>query len=73
MNVKQIRVVAFLTGLLALAACEHEDIDRQHYDNKLFISAASKTNNEMLVDTDDTSIPARSWPRSQNPKRTISR
>lgn len=54
MKVKQIRVVAFLTGLLAFASCEHEDIDRQHYDNKLFISAASKTDNEMLIDADDT-------------------
>lgn len=54
MKVKEIRAVAFLTGLLALAACEHEDIDRQHYDNKLFISAASKSNNEMLIDETDS-------------------
>ena len=54
MNAKPIRAAAFLTGLLALAACEHENIDRQHYDNKLFIAAASKSDNELLIDESDS-------------------
>ncbi len=54
MNVKQIRVAAALWGLLALAGCEHEDIDRQHYDNKIFISLASRNDNELLVDEVDS-------------------
>lgn len=53
MKMKTISVIASLTALLALASCEHEDTDRQHYDNKLFISAASLTD-EMLIDEADS-------------------
>lgn len=54
MKVKQIRLAAALVGLLSLAACEHEDVNRQHYDNKLYISAASKSDTEMVIDEVDS-------------------
>lgn len=53
MKMKTISVIASFTALLALASCEHEDTDRQHYDNKLFISAASLAD-EMLIDEADS-------------------
>lgn len=40
--------VAAALALLAFAGCKHEDLGKQHYDNKLFISA-SKFTDEVLI------------------------
>lgn len=44
-----INMFAAVATFLLLTGCEHENIDRQHYDNKLFISASAFTD-EMLIE-----------------------
>lgn len=48
MKLNKFNVIAALLAAVVLWGCKNEDVSRQHYDNKLFISASAFTD-EMLI------------------------
>lgn len=48
MKLNKLNIAAFALAAVALAGCKNEDISKQHYDNKLFISTTNFTD-EMLI------------------------
>lgn len=49
----RISILAAITTALIFTGCKHDNPEQQHYDNKLFISAAS-TPTELLIDETDS-------------------
>lgn len=47
MKLNKLNIAVAALAAVALAGCKNEDLSRQHYDNKLFISATNFTD-EML-------------------------
>lgn len=48
MKLNKLNIAVAALAAVALAGCKNEDLSRQHYDNKLFISATNFTD-EMLI------------------------
>lgn len=54
MRFNKFNIIAAALAALALSGCRNEDTDRQHYDNKLFISASAFTDEMLIKGTEPT-------------------
>lgn len=54
MKLNKLNIAVVALTVAVLAGCKNEDLSKQHYDNKLFISATNFTN-KMLIKDDITS------------------
>lgn len=66
MKLNKLNIAVAALAAVALAGCKNEDLSRQHYDNKLFISATNFTD-EMLIKLRIPPMSAKSRPVSPSP------
>ena len=55
MKLNKLNIAVAALAAVALAGCKNEDLSRQHYDNKLFLSTTAFTQ-EILFKAGDTNI-----------------